>query len=115
MTDPLTSDSRGAQEAVLRYRVRQQWAHTSWLEIELETGRTHQIRVQCAVRGHPVLGDLLYHSTVPFGPATEDERARWIALHAYSLAFVEPATKAPVQVTQEPNWEWPGTREERGT
>ncbi|MFO0870066.1 MAG: RNA pseudouridine synthase [Pirellulales bacterium] len=114
-SEAVTSDTPGAQEAVLRYRVRQQWANTSWLEIELETGRTHQIRVQCAVRGHSVLGDQLYHSSVPFGPATEDERARWIALHAYSLAFVEPATKAPVEVTQEPNWEWPETPEGCGT
>ena len=34
----------------------------------LETGRTHQIRVQCASRGHPLLGDELYGSRVPFGP-----------------------------------------------
>jgi 23S rRNA pseudouridine1911/1915/1917 synthase len=57
------------------------------LEITLETGRMHQIRVQCASRGHPLLGDELYGSQVPFGPWSDDERERLIALHARGLKF----------------------------
>jgi 23S rRNA pseudouridine1911/1915/1917 synthase len=49
-------DPRGKQ-AVLHYRVMGRTAGVSWLEIELETGRTHQIRVQAASRGYPILGD----------------------------------------------------------
>jgi 23S rRNA-/tRNA-specific pseudouridylate synthase len=63
------------------------------LEIELETGRTHQIRVQCASRGHPLLGDELYGSKIGFGPWRDDERERLIGLHARTLAFRHPITK----------------------
>jgi RluA family pseudouridine synthase len=63
------------------------------LEIRLETGRTHQIRVQCASRGHPLLGDELYGSKLRFGPWSDDERERLIALHARSLAFRHPQTQ----------------------
>lgn len=85
--------------AVLRYRVLAATQEKSWLEIELETGRTHQIRVQAAARGHPLLGDVLYGATAPFGPETEDERQRWIALHARFIAFRHPMTQEPVSVT----------------
>ncbi|HQU41766.1 MAG: hypothetical protein B7Z73_10370 [Planctomycetia bacterium 21-64-5] len=87
-----------SQPAVLHYRTLRQTSHGSWLEIELETGRTHQIRVQASSRGHPVLGDALYGSTVLFGEQYADERLRAIALHARSLSFVDPATNEPVTV-----------------
>ena len=48
----------------------------TWLEVELETGRTHQIRVQSASRGHAVIGDSQYGSTQPFGEQFDDERLR---------------------------------------
>jgi 23S rRNA pseudouridine1911/1915/1917 synthase len=57
------------------------------VEITLETGRNHQIRVQCASRGYPLLGDELYGSRIPFGPWSDDERQRLIALHARRLRF----------------------------
>lgn len=71
----------------------------SLLEIELKTGRTHQIRVQCASRGHAVLGDSQYGSNLPFGEPFADERMRAIALHARQLAFTHPMTDEPVDVT----------------
>lgn len=70
----------------------------TWLEIELETGRTHQIRVQCASRGHAVIGDSQYGATLPFGEQFEDERSRAIALHARQLGFNHPMTNEPVDV-----------------
>lgn len=70
----------------------------TWLEVELETGRTHQIRVQCASRGHAVIGDAQYGSTMPFGEQFEDERLRGIALHARQLGFNHPMTNEPVDV-----------------
>ena len=87
--------------AILHYRVLQFVARDSiagpatqspatLLEIDLETGRTHQIRVQAASRGHPLLGDELYGSRLPFGPWNPDERQRLIALHARSLRFRLP-------------------------
>ncbi len=79
--------------AILKYRVLQRLVARTLLEIELETGRTHQIRVQAAGRGHPLLGDELYGSRVPFGPPADDERQRLIALHARSLRFRLPTTR----------------------
>ncbi|REK05987.1 MAG: RluA family pseudouridine synthase [Planctomycetota bacterium] len=86
------------QEAVLHYRTIGAHGGGAWLEIELETGRTHQIRVQSASRGHPILGDELYGSRVTFGPAVDDPRQRAIALHARSLSFYHPTTKELVTI-----------------
>jgi 23S rRNA pseudouridine1911/1915/1917 synthase len=69
------------------------------LEISLETGRTHQIRVQCASRGHPLLGDELYGSQTPFGPWSDDERQRLIALHARALRFWQHPLRQYITVT----------------
>jgi 23S rRNA pseudouridine1911/1915/1917 synthase len=66
------------------------------LEIELETGRTHQISVQTGSRGHAVLGDELYGSPQAFGPQTEDLRERRIALFARRLEFRHPKTREPM-------------------
>jgi 23S rRNA pseudouridine1911/1915/1917 synthase len=96
-----------ARRAVLHYRVLQTADWGSWLEIELETGRTHQVRVQAASRGHPVLGDAQYGSTVPFGPQHEDIRERAIALHARSLTFRNPATREDVTVVAPLAEYWP--------
>lgn len=96
-------DQPDAQLAVLRYRVLRYFPWGSWLEIELETGRYHQIRVQAASRGHPVLGDFQYGSQIPFGPQHEDWRLRPIALHARELHFVEPMSQAPMTIVA-PLW-----------
>ncbi|MEM9660622.1 MAG: hypothetical protein AAF961_19830, partial [Planctomycetota bacterium] len=71
----------------------------TWLEIELETGRTHQIRVQAASRGHPVVGDSQYGSSATFGPDRLELRDRPIALHARRLGFRHPMTGDSVAVT----------------
>lgn len=98
-------DPRG-KRAVLHYRVLARTDLTTWLEIELETGRTHQIRVQSASRGHPVLGDAQYGSTQPFGEQFADERLRAIALHARQLGFNHPMTSEPVDIVAPPPGAW---------
>ena len=95
------------RHAALHYRVLKTFDWGSWLEIELETGRTHQIRVQAASRGHPVLGDKQYGSTVSFGPQFEDERLQAIALHARSLSFRDPETRQTVTVVAPVDDYWP--------
>ncbi len=70
----------------------------SWLEIVLETGRTHQIRIQAASRGHAVVGDSQYGSTIPFGVQYPELRDRGIALHARQLGFTHPMSGEPVDV-----------------
>lgn len=78
----------------------------SWLEIELETGRTHQIRVQASARGWPVVGDAFYGAQRRFGPPESDERLRPIALHAQCLAFRHPMTQERVEISAPlpPSW-----------
>ncbi|MBX3415764.1 MAG: RNA pseudouridine synthase [Pirellulales bacterium] len=102
----VAADHADAREAVLHYRVLGASAAWSWLEIELETGRMHQVRLQAASRGWPVLGDALYGSPLPFGVQHTDERLRAIALHARSLAFCHPMTHADVSVTAPLSTDW---------
>lgn len=91
-------DHPAAKHAVLHYRVRWQGPLGSWLEIQLETGRTHQIRVQAASRGYAVVGDSQYGSALPFGGDYDDARDRPIALHARRLGFLHPMTQEPIEV-----------------
>ena len=95
-----------ARLAVLDFRVLQRLPTSTWLEIELQTGRTHQIRLQASARGFPVVGDFQYGSRESFGPETEDPRERWIALHARSLSFRHPMTREPVTVVAPPPQAW---------
>jgi 23S rRNA-/tRNA-specific pseudouridylate synthase len=92
--------------AVLHYRTLAATRWGSWLEIELETGRTHQIRVQAAARGHAVLGDAFYGGRVAFGEQHADERLRAIALHGRGLTFRDPTNNEPVTVAAPVSDDW---------
>ncbi len=92
-------NEKGAQLAVLKYRTLASSDRLRLLEIELETGRTHQIRLQAGSRGVPILGDALYGSTSTFGPQSDDPRGRWIALHARQLGFEHPMNREQIEVT----------------
>src|SRR6516162_7485704 len=98
-TEVVSADTPGARRAVLRYQRLSETADSALLEIEPETGRMHQIRVQASERGWPVRGDVLYGSRLPFGPPAELPRDRVIALHAYSLTFLHPIRYEPLTVT----------------
>jgi 23S rRNA pseudouridine1911/1915/1917 synthase len=74
--------SSGARHARLSYRVLRQCGLANLLEVQLETGRKHQIRLQLGSRGHPILGDRKYGAQVPF--------ASGIALHAQRLTLTHP-------------------------
>jgi 23S rRNA pseudouridine1911/1915/1917 synthase len=86
----------GARRAELEYRCKQRADGRSLLELRPRTGRMHQIRLQAASRGWPILGDTLYGSTQSFGPPAELPRDRIIALHARSLTFLHPIRYEPV-------------------
>jgi 23S rRNA pseudouridine1911/1915/1917 synthase len=92
-------ETPGAKAAALNYRVLESNAAQSLLEIELETGRMHQIRIQAASRGWPIVGDALYGATSSFGPPAESQRDRVIALHARSLTFLHPLRYEPITLT----------------
>jgi 23S rRNA pseudouridine1911/1915/1917 synthase len=98
-SEAVPAETAGARRAVLQYRCLQTGPGCSLLEIHPETGRMHQIRVQAAKRGWPILGDVLYGSQIPFGPLAEMPRDRTIALHASSLTFLHPIRYEPVTVT----------------
>ncbi|AWM35732.1 Ribosomal large subunit pseudouridine synthase C [Gemmata obscuriglobus] len=83
----------GAKLATLEFRVLERFAAHTRIELHPLTGRMHQLRVQSAWRGHPVIGDSLYGSVRPFGPPAELPRDRVIALHARRLTFEHPFTK----------------------
>ncbi len=75
--------------SVTGYRARERFADWTLLELDLVTGRTHQIRVHLAALGHPVAGDTVYGTgTSRRGP---DELTR-LFLHAWRLVFAAPAT-----------------------
>ncbi len=85
----------GAKLAMLEYRVLRYLEDRTLIELAPLTGRMHQLRVQAAWRGHPVLGDTAYGSTRPFGLATASPRDHVIALHARSLTLTHPFTNVP--------------------
>lgn len=95
----VTADHPAGKHAVLHYRVLWHSTLGSWLEIELETGRTHQIRIQAKSRGYIVVGDEDYGSRTPFGEFKEEPRERPIALHARYIGFRHPMTGESVSVT----------------
>lgn len=70
------------EEAITHYRVLEEYSQASLVEVHLETGRTHQIRVHFEHAGHPVLGDTLYGKSHPL--------IKRQALHAYQLEFIHP-------------------------
>jgi 23S rRNA pseudouridine1911/1915/1917 synthase len=107
-SEVVAPETEGARHALLRYRCLHQAGGVSLLEIEPVTGRMHQIRVQAARRGWPVLGDVLYGSTVPFGPPAEMPRDRVIALHGRSLTFLHPIRYEPITVTAPLPAAWQG-------
>jgi 23S rRNA pseudouridine1911/1915/1917 synthase len=80
-----------AKEALLTYRVLEKKTDKTLLEIDLQTGRYHQIRAQLSAIGCPVLGDEKYGSTRPSKPG--------IALHHGLLTCEHPVTHAPVTFT----------------
>ena len=98
----------GAKIAKLNYRVLKLFAdNTSLIELNPETGRMHQLRVQSAWRGHPVLGDSVYATSRPFGPQSGEPRERVIALHARRLEMDHPFTKERMIFTASLPAYWP--------
>jgi 23S rRNA pseudouridine1911/1915/1917 synthase len=90
-----TPDTLGARRAVLSYRRLAAIPGGTLLELRPETGRMHQLRVQAALRGWPIQGDLLYGATQPFSGGSE----RIIGLHGRSLTFLHPIRFEPIALT----------------
>ena len=84
-------DIKNGDKAITHYRVLATNDGLSLLELQLDTGRTHQIRVHTQAIGHPLIGDFLYNS--------KDTHMKRQALHAGKLSFRHPITKETLSFT----------------
>src|SRR5438093_11427234 len=83
------------KRAVTHYRVVERFPHFTYLELRLETGRTHQIRAHMASLGHPVVGDRTYGRSHGKQPIASEG----LALHAVTLAFLHPISQKRLEFT----------------
>lgn len=83
----MSTRSASGKHAVTHYTVLERFGDYTYIECELETGRTHQIRVHMASIGHPILGDTLY------GPSKCSFKLTGQTLHAKTLGFIHPVTE----------------------
>ena len=79
------------KEAVTHFRVLERFKGHTYIECELETGRTHQIRVHMASKGYPLLGDEVY------GRGSSKYKCQGQCLHAMILGFVHPISRKYVE------------------
>jgi len=100
MTMVATEEGKDVQPASLKYRVLRHANGMSRVRIQLETGRTHQIRVQFASRQMPLVGERKY--------STLEDNCQ-IALWSYRLAFSHPYTGEPMEFILEPPEVYPWT------
>ena len=87
----IVSDGRNA---VTHYEVIAEYGAFSHVRFKLETGRTHQIRVHMASKGHPIAGDILYGARDKFGLEGQ-------CLHAKSISFIHPVTNELLEFDSE--------------
>ncbi len=83
----------GGKRAVTHYRVLERFGSYTYIECQLETGRTHQIRVHMASLGHPLLGDEVY------GRGRSSFHLEGQTLHAMTLGFLHPSTGEYLEFT----------------
>jgi 23S rRNA pseudouridine1911/1915/1917 synthase len=102
----MSTKSRRGKDALTLWKVRERWGLATLLEIEIKTGRTHQIRVHLSDRGYPVIGDTVYGSAVNrmrsiTDPALKGQLKALTrqALHAGELSFLHPVSGARLVFT----------------
>ena len=87
----MSINEKNGRNAVTHYRVLERFGDYTYIACELETGRTHQIRVHMASIHHPLLGDTVYnHNKCPF-------KLEGQCLHAKTIGFIHPTTKEYVE------------------
>ncbi len=86
-------NERNGKDAITHYKVLERFHNYTYVEFELETGRTHQIRVHMASIGHPLLGDAVYSS------GRSPYKLQGQTLHAMTIGFIHPRTKEYLEVS----------------
>ena len=117
-TDVVTKDSRTnrasahgdadvtGKQASVDFRILERWQGRSKIELKPHSGRSHQLRVQLASRGFPILGDIKYGSKVRLKALDAGLR---IALHAREITFTHPTRHEAVTIVAPVPADWPGS------
>lgn len=90
--------TKKGKHAVTKFRVLKRFSTASLIEVQIITGRTHQIRVHFAAAGHPVLGDKTYGNKTVIQSGQRSIHFRRQMLHACGLRFVHPVTGKQVSL-----------------
>jgi len=93
----IVSVEEGGRAAITHWRVQERFGNYTLIHFQLETGRTHQIRVHSAKMGHPIVGDPIYSSGHSIGVNLPGQ-----ALHAWKLQLQHPVSGNLVEVTAPP-------------
>ena len=114
----MTTRGTGGREAITHYRVQRRiespFGKFSLLEVKIDTGRTHQIRVHLASLGHPVVGDTTYGAPVQVKGRTRTTGLERNFLHAGALEFRHPRTGQALSFSRELPGELAGFLQEIG-
>jgi 23S rRNA pseudouridine1911/1915/1917 synthase len=93
----IVPQEKGGRPAVTHWQIKERLGNFTLINFELETGRTHQIRVHATSIGHPIVGDPVYGSGRPIGVNLPGQ-----ALHAWRLTLQHPVTEEAIAVTANP-------------
>jgi 23S rRNA pseudouridine1911/1915/1917 synthase len=102
------SVQQNGKSAVTHYTVKERFAAFTYINVKLETGRTHQIRVHFAHRRNPLVGDQVYGGRLALPKGASDELVQVLrhfkrqALHATRLAFEHPSSGQQVDLKVAP-------------
>jgi 23S rRNA pseudouridine1911/1915/1917 synthase len=97
----IVSTEKGGRLAVTHWQIQERLGNYSVMHFQLETGRTHQIRVHSAYLGHPIVGDPVYSAGSNLGVKLTGQ-----ALHAWRLKLQHPLTDQMIEVTAPPPKTW---------
>jgi 23S rRNA pseudouridine1911/1915/1917 synthase len=88
-----------AKFARLHFRVLSRGKRCTLIEVDLDTGRYHQIRAQLSAIGHPIVGDEKYGAIIPMW------QGKKIGLHQWQMSFSHPVTQNKMTFTSRPGWD----------
>lgn len=95
MAKAFDAEKKGSKRAELIYTVIEKQKDKTLIEVELLTGRKHQIRAQLKAIGCPIVGDIKYGASTPLNNKS-------IALMSYKLSFIHPVKNEPIAISAEP-------------